>query len=292
MSYLHSDKAGNPGDVVKHAFLAELLARIAVASDAAATKTPFIYLETHSGPAAHLLTPGGEWEEGLGALDASEQPGVWERMVLANGPNDGLLPAAEAEGYQPYPGSSLLALTLLRERGIDPYLTLSELNDEVATELEASFRAPDLVSGEDGLDPDMSSDMYKIVVRVGDGYATLQASLAETPLPAFVLIDPPAFDAIRVQRALTACAEAKVPVLAWLPLIADRAELPPEAIGLEAWCAQTDHRSFRATWPRRGREDRCTRGCLLVGAGFSDQDWEAAREAVTSLNTPLSWSFS
>ncbi len=286
MTYQHSDKAGNPGDVVKHAFLAELLARYAGAWKAARPSTwevqPFVYLETHSGPAAHLLTPGGEWEEGLGALEPCDEPGRWEALVL----QDGMVPSAQAEGYQPYPGSSLLALTALQEAGISPFLTLSELDPKVATELEASYRSPGLQAG----DP-ASYDPYKIVVLPGDGYDTLRAALDETPRPSFVFIDPPAFDAIQVQQALTRAHEAKVRALAWLPLVGEPGETPPEGIGLETWCADMGFQSFRSTWPRPGREDRCTRGCLLVGAGFEAEDWAAAATAVTKLGTPQTWAF-
>lgn len=280
MTYQHCDKAGNPGDVVKHAFLAELVSRRALAW--AADDADFIYLETHSGPAAHLLTPGGEWEEGLGALDASEAPGLWEGMVL----RDGLVPAAEAEGYQPYPGSSLLTLTVLRARGLDPYLTLSELDPGIAAELEASYRTPELLGGDAS-----SVDLYKIVVLAGDGYANLSAALRELPRPAFVFIDPPAFEAIQVQRAMENCDATGVPVLAWLPIIADPDELPPEVSGLVSWCAETGRQTFRCTWPRKDRQDRCTRGCLLAGSGFSDEDWIAAKQAVTSLKAPPTWTF-
>ncbi len=286
MSYKHSDKAGNPGDVVKHAFLAELLARAAKnwidARPEGWETQAFVYLETHSGPAAHLLSPGGEWEDGLGALEATDSPGRWESLVLT----DGLVPSAEAEGYQPYPGSSLLALSVLREQGIAPFLTLSELDAKVANELEATLRSP----GVFGDDAD-AYDPYRVLVLASDGYANLSAALAEVPPPAFVFIDPPAFDAIQVQRALTACEDAQVPVLAWLPVVAEPGEVPPEVRGLEAWCKDSGMTSFRSAWPRGERTDRCTRGCLLVGAGFEGADWEGARRAVGDLKTPGDWSF-
>ena len=265
--YHHSQKAGNPGDVIKHALVAEVLARLAVPD------APFVYAETHSGSALHLLAPGGEWEEGLGQVDPSPEPGAWERLVLGGR----LLPAVEREGWRPYPGSALIAWSVLRERGARPHLVLCELNGEVCADLQAGFQ-------ELGVDA--------AAVLPGDGYRTLRGLLEETPRPSFVLLDPPAFEAVAVEDALERCRAAGVPAVAWLPLVAEADEVPPEVSGLERWAAGTDRPTLTARWPRPGRADRCTRGCVLVGGDVPALAWKVGVNTARRLNVPRAWTIS
>lgn len=266
MTYHHSAKAGNPGDVVKHALVAEVLARLA------RPEQLFVYAETHAGSALHLLAPGGEWEEGLGLLDPCPEPGAWERLVLGRS----LLPAAEREGWRPYPGSALLAWSVLKERGARPHLILGELNPAVCADLEAGFQ-------------ELGVDAASIVA--GDGYRTLRTLLEENPPPSLVLLDPPAFEAVAIQDALERCRGADVTAIAWLPLVAEPDEVPPEVLGLERWAAATDRPTLRATWPRPTRADRCTRGCLLVANGVPADAWKAGVNVARKLNVPRTWRF-
>jgi len=266
LDYHHDTKAGNPGDVVKHALVAEVLLRLARAGER------FVYAETHAGSALHLLAPGGEWEEGLGLIDPCPEPGAWERLAL----RPDLLPAAEREGWRPYPGSALIAWSVLKERGARPHLLLCELNPSVCADLEAGFQE---------LGVDAAS------VLCGDGYRTLRGLLDETPRPSLVLLDPPAFEAVAVQDALERCRAAGVPAVAWLPLVGEPGEVPPEVSGLERWAADTRRPTLRTTWPRAARLDRCTRGCVLVGNDIPTAAWLAGVNAARKLNAPRSWRF-
>lgn len=53
MKYSHSRKAGNAGDVWKHAVLITIAGAMPVGDDV-------LYVESHSGAPVHSLTPGGE----------------------------------------------------------------------------------------------------------------------------------------------------------------------------------------------------------------------------------------
>jgi 23S rRNA (adenine2030-N6)-methyltransferase len=268
MEYHHSTKAGNPGDVVKHSLLAELLARMAFKPG-----RPVVYFEAHAGPATHLLEPGGEWLEGLGALTLGDSTATYARLMssVAAGLVSGGVP------LRPYPGSSLLAWTVLRERGLPAHVILCELNPAVCLELENSWA---------GLDAQAAD------VRAADGYRELTQALRD-PIepPSFVLLDPPAFEAVAVQHSLQQCVRARVPVLAWLPVVAFPDESPPEVDGLVAWCGDQGYPVLRATWPRPGRDDRCTRGCLCLGAGLESGLWAEAVAAVRTLGSPPGWAF-
>lgn len=266
MDYHHDTKAGNPGDVVKHALLAEVLARMARPAER------FVYAETHAGSALHLLAPGGEWEDGLGLIDPSPEPGAWERLALRTD----LLPAAEREGWRPYPGSALIAWSVLKERDAHPHLLLCELNPSVCADLEAGFQE---------LGVDSAS------VLAGDGYRTLRGLLDEIPRPNLVLLDPPAFEAVAVQDLLERCRAAQVPAIAWMPLVGEPDELPREVLGLERWASDTRRATLRATWPRPARPDRCTRGCVLVASDVPEAAWLAGVNAARKLNAPRTWRF-
>src|SRR6056297_1992731 len=71
MAYDHSRKAGNLGDIWKHAVLVSIAERIKAQND-------FRYVESHSGAPIHNLTDGGEWRRGIGAIvdkvDQSSHP--------------------------------------------------------------------------------------------------------------------------------------------------------------------------------------------------------------------------
>lgn len=58
MTYDHGKKAGNLGDVWKHAVLVSIASRIAASA-------PFRYVESHSGGPYHPLDKAGEWRRGI-----------------------------------------------------------------------------------------------------------------------------------------------------------------------------------------------------------------------------------
>lgn len=106
LSYQHIYHAGNPADVHKHALLASML-RYLTRKD-----KPLSYLETHSGRGLYQLDAAeaqktGEAEAGITALRSKFD---------ADHPYVQALQAIRAEhGPRAYPGSPLLASTLLRK---------------------------------------------------------------------------------------------------------------------------------------------------------------------------------
>jgi hypothetical protein len=62
MDYNHSRKAGNRGDVWKHAILMMIADTIPIRND------EFHWLEAQAGAPIHRLQAGGEWQRGIGAI--------------------------------------------------------------------------------------------------------------------------------------------------------------------------------------------------------------------------------
>src|SRR5215468_7323095 len=109
LSYQHAYHAGNHADVLKHAVLLALLAKLA------AKDKPLRYIETHAGAGGYdLRAPAArknrEYLGGIGKIwNASGAPAPVARLVdLVRRYNDG------AETIERYPGSPWLARELLR----------------------------------------------------------------------------------------------------------------------------------------------------------------------------------
>ena len=110
LSYQHSFHAGNHADVLKHAVLLALLAKLA------SKDKPLRYIETHAGAGGYdLRSPAArknrEYSTGIAKIyAASGAPAAVARLVeLARRYNDG------ATKVERYPGSPWLARELLRE---------------------------------------------------------------------------------------------------------------------------------------------------------------------------------
>ena len=58
LPYDHGGKAGNLGDVWKHAVLVSIAARVEASR-------PFTYVESHSGAPTYRLAENGEWRRGI-----------------------------------------------------------------------------------------------------------------------------------------------------------------------------------------------------------------------------------
>ncbi len=161
LSYQHSYHAGNHADMLKHAVLARLIARL-LAKD-----KPLSYIDTHAGAALYRLDDEralktGEAKTGLervlAATTGPEILGPWLALVRENA----------AQGA--YPGSPEVARRLLRP---GDRLELMELHP---AEHEALVRA-------------MAADS-RVHVHRRDGFAGLVALTPPDPRRGFCLIDP------------------------------------------------------------------------------------------------------
>ena len=158
LSYQHGFHAGNAADVHKHAMLA-------MALDYLTQKPkPLSYIETHSGRALYDLGSA----EALKTGEAARGIGRMEAMLPADHPYCRAIAAARAKaGPQAYPGSPLIAQTLLRP---DDHITLAELHPQEVTALRKALPGAD--------------------VRQADGPALALSLAPPTPRRGLCLIDP------------------------------------------------------------------------------------------------------
>jgi len=214
MNYRHAFHAGNFADVVKHAALALVLARLA------AKDTPFRVLDTHAGIGLYDLTSAaaertGEWRDGIGRILAAPFAApiaeLLEPWLAAVARVNGLTSTAHLtpERLAAYPGSPLVIRAGLRP---GDHAVVTELHPKDAATLA------DLFAG----------DARLKVVEL-DGWLSLKSFLPFKERRGLVVIDPPfekpgEFD--RLTRGLVAATKrfATGVHLIWHP-IKDRAEL-------------------------------------------------------------------
>jgi 23S rRNA (adenine2030-N6)-methyltransferase len=163
MNYRHAYHAGNHGDVLKHAILTAIVARLHE------KPAPVFILDTHAGIGTYDLTgieagKTGEWEGGIGAVFAADPPALQDYLSLVRGFNPPNMLAT-------YPGSPAIAAALMRPRD---RLVLSELHLEDANTLRPWAR------GKPG-----------IAVHQRDAYEALKAFLPPREARGLVLVDPP-----------------------------------------------------------------------------------------------------
>lgn len=160
LSYQHIYHAGNLADVHKHALLAWMLDYLT------AKPKPLSYLESHAGRGLYDLTAApaqktGEAAAGIGMAEALIAPGHPYRTALVQ--------VRAQHGATAYPGSPLLARTLLRR---DDHLHLAELHPQEYAELRRALRAPNVTC-------------YR-----QDGLALALSLCPPTPRRGLLLIDP------------------------------------------------------------------------------------------------------
>lgn len=176
MNYRHAFHAGNFADVVKHAVLAQVLARLAL------KPTPFRVLDTHAGIGLYDLSTDeaartGEWLGGIGrVLAAPFAPAVaalLEPWLAAVARVNGLTSVAHLtnERLAFYPGSPLVIRAGLRH---DDRAIVTELHPADAATLAATF----------------AGDARLKVVEL-DGWLALKSFLPFKERRGLVVIDPP-----------------------------------------------------------------------------------------------------
>lgn len=192
MNYRHAFHAGNFADLVKHAALLELLARL---------DRPLSVIDTHAGRGLYDLAgeearKSGEAEAGVVRLMAADAPPAFDGLKAA------VRQLNSGAALRRYPGSPLLIADALKGRGT--YLGC-ELREEEHAALRVALR------GRAGIE-----------TYAADGYAT---AIARTPPRGrvLVLIDPPFERADDYDRIVDTVAQvrarnAAAVVLAWLPL--------------------------------------------------------------------------
>jgi len=188
MAYDHSRKAGNLGDVWKHAVLVAVAKHIPV-------KSTFRYAESHSGGPVHQLQQHGEWQRGIGDILKQVDDEANTYLTLARPYlSDGLYPS----------GWSFFATTL-SPRVESLSIDLCDISVDVSTQYKSLPR---------GIKPSNARGAFHEV----DGYSYLEDVDAD-----LVFVDPPYFPSAEADwMALAAtCNNLKqrgIPHLAWYPI--------------------------------------------------------------------------
>jgi len=165
LSYRHGFHAGMHADVLKHVILVHLLNYLVLKDK------PLWFVDTHAGAAVHALDAGyatknAEFETGIGRLWARKDLPVpiadYVEQVRVLNPGGGL---------RRYPGSSQLAMQLLRKHD---RLRMFELHSTEIRLLQQYFlgQAP------------------RVIAQAGDGFDGLQSVLPPPSRRGLILIDP------------------------------------------------------------------------------------------------------
>lgn len=185
MAYDHSRKAGNLGDVWKHAVLVSVANHLTVESS-------FRYVESHSGAPNHILRPGGEWRRGIGTMldqiDDESHPYLQQaKSLVAN---------------NTYHSGWLFFATAMSPRVHTLSIQLHDTSPEVAKLYGGSLR-------------DLMPSNAKGVFSSKDGYASLENIEAD-----LVFLDPPFVpdDWGALARACRRLKQREIPYLAWYPI--------------------------------------------------------------------------
>lgn len=191
MVYDHSRKAGNCGDVWKHAVLVALTDAIETNSDS------FRYVESHAGAPLHELKDNGEWRRGVG------------RLAAGNASCDSRYRAIAGEWLRTrqYPAGWAFAADRLARRFEHVEVKLFDTSDHVAERYrrQSDLRVPSNVS---------------VKFQQQDGYCAarrLEAADAD-----FVFLDPPyspdsSKDWRLVGEVCRTLAERKLKFAVWYP---------------------------------------------------------------------------
>lgn len=160
LSYQHSYHAGNLADVQKHALLAFVLEYLT------RKDKPISYMETHAGRGLYDLA--GDEAQKTG--EAAKGIELVENWFPKDGPyRRALAQIRKDHGKHAYPGSPLIARSLLREMD---QLSLAELHPQEHAALRQNLRAPN------------------VKCHMQDGFALAQSLCPPDPRRGLLLIDP------------------------------------------------------------------------------------------------------
>ena len=200
LSYQHIYHAGNPADVHKHALLAWMLSYLT------RKDKPLSYLETHSGRGLYQL----DTDEALKTGEAEAGISVLQAKFSADHPYlQALDDIRSKHGPTAYPGSPLLASTLLRK---GDRLHLAELHPQEHAALAEVMR-------------------HKAKCYPLDGFEMAHAVAPPEPRRGLLLIDPSYeiksdYDAIPVQIAKLHRKWNVGIIVLWYPLLTSGAQGP------------------------------------------------------------------
>ncbi len=234
MEYDHRRHAGNAGDLWKHLVLAEVADHLFKAGIQ-------VYVESHAGYPEYRLSPGGEWEGGVGRL--------WPyREDLAGYAYFQILGDSNPTGLERYPGSVSIVLEIAERRGID---LRAELWDS-SSEVEKAWRSCEKCL--------ILEDLH---FHLGDGFSGACKLTDELYEPALLLVDSPYIeegDAILVEDLISRSVEAGWVALSW------------QMLGLETSPNPAcDHREFDLRFEEAGLVCGPWEGAAMILAWNGDR---------------------
>lgn len=248
--YDHSEKSGNEGDVVKHVGLLAAL-------DATLERWSggfFRYADTFAGYAQCVLGEGGEWTHGAGLLADQERLGEnpyaarWQRWYLPR-------PVLRGSAY---PGSSLIAADVARDREVPIRLSLWDVSETAVLSLRATW-----------------GDRAFVLQRPAEA---TEAAVVEAD---FLFVDPPDLTSWPAIRPML---ERERPggTLLWLPVLSAGDE--PIRAAVEA-SRSLGYAVEEVRWTSRGRNSV---GCRLVHR-LSESGGGALASAVAHVARLAGW---
>lgn len=252
--YDHHLKAGNPGDVIKH------IALIAAAGTIMARcRGSFCYADIFAGYAWNPLSPGGEWQNGIGAVydyakDSCNSDLQFWRGICGNG--------GSLEGSL-YPGSSIFVRELCRQHGFSFKPRLWDISAEVISDLTSAY------SGQD----------VEIFPRA--------ANLDDFPnrTTDLLLIDPPGYEKnAPYLGSLLRFYDIVDNVILWLPITTENGTETEASEGANREYSEVGLASVSVIW---GGE-RSTKGCRLAYR-LPDDAGRAVEKAVCEIVRTGHW---
>ena len=251
MEYSHSRKAGNEGDVWKHAVLLALAGAMPVGDNV-------IYVESHSGAPVHKLSAGGEWQRGVGRVVAEVACHSDYRKTTAP-----WLRRTE------YPASWVLVANRLAGRAMTVDVRLADISKDVAQAYEVSKALP-------------VAENVRISFTESDGFALA----INVDSPSLVFLDPPFRDREREWQLLAGTcmylAEHGIPFLAWYPY-----SWPT----FPDWIVETTKcETWEVLWAKCGaKPSQNLKGCGMLASGSVSALLHQAQSALKPLPACLGW---
>ncbi len=254
MDYSHSRKAGNQGDVWKHAVL------LAVA-DALEVGERVVYVESHSGAPIHQLIAGGEWHRGVGRVVGSHTCESAYRSAVGPGIR-----------RNEYPASWVFVANRFAARAEAVDVELADTSDVVELACNPGRALP-------------VSQNVRVTFRKSDGF-DLAIAVAS---PTLVFLDPPfspnrELDWRRLAGTCMHLTEQGVPFLAWYPY-----SWPT----LPNWIVDTTKcATWEVLWAQCGAKlSQNLKGCGMLASGTVAPLLHSLDAVLRPLPVCLGWEF-
>ena len=254
-TYDHGRKAGNRGDVWKHAVLVAVASRIQL-------NEACVYVETHCGAPEHRLTLSGEWQGGIGKAVGVNAQSHNAYVAAALGPFN----------LNRYPAGWVFACQIFAARVPWVRAVLSDTSADVA----ASYHG-----GPSQLVPPNVS----VEFRRANGFEVARG----VNDPNLVFLDPPYFpdaksDWCALILACNSLRARNIPFLAWYPLY-----WPTRPQQL---CDETGCSAWEANWADFGpKPSQNMRGSGLLVSSLLESTLQEARGELIGLTNAMSWGF-